>query len=573
MKLLGRAFGQGARWFMIAPWVLSMACTGEIGPSDFGAPGSQMGSKAPGGGPASAGGATSSVSCTSPSPGPSPLRRLTHREYDNTIRQLLGDTSDPAKAFAPEEEAFGFDNSAEARGVTSLLAEQYMNAAEQLATNAAKDLPKLMGCDPAATAGDACVSQFIQTFGKRAFRRPVRPEEQKRFADLFATGRTKYGTTMGVQLMLQAILQSPNFLYRVELGSAAASGTRVAALDPWETASRLSYLLWASMPDEELLRAAESGQLSTREQVTAQATRMLADGRSKIVLAEFHRQWLELPKIDTIEKDLTVIQGFTSDLRPLMRQETESFIDAIASSDKADFPSLLTAPFSFMNAKLAAFYGVKGPTGDAFQRVDLDPSKYAGILTQGGLLALHAHANQTSPVHRGLFVRRQLLCASPPPPPANVVIDLPKLDANLTTRQRFSQHATTAFCSACHKMMDPIGLGFEGFDPVGRLRATENGLPVDVSGELVSTDVDGKFAGPVELAGKLAVSQQVEDCAVTQWFRFGYGREDAGDADACNRAVLSKRFADSGHDVRELFLALTQTDAFMYRSVAEGESP
>src|SRR5260370_29262041 len=165
---------------------------------------------------------------------------------------------------------------------------------------------------------------------------------------------------------------------------------------------------------------------------------MLADPRSKVVLADFHRQWLELSMVETIEKDITVIQGFSSDLRPLMRQETESLIDAIVSSDKADFPSLLTAPFSFMNAKLAAFYGVKGPLGDTFQRVDLDPTKYAGILTQGGLLALHAHANQTSPVHRGLFVRRQLLCDPPPPPPPNVVIDLQKLDPTLTTRQRFS---------------------------------------------------------------------------------------------------------------------------------------
>ena len=188
-------------------------------------------------------------------------------------------------------------------------------------------------------------------------------------------------------------------------------------------------------------------------------------------------------------------------------------------------------------------------------------------------MALHAHANQTSPVHRGLFVRKQLLCDSPPPPPANVVIDLPVLDAKLTTRQRFSQHATSAFCGSCHQLMDPIGLGFEGFDPVGRMRTTKNGIAVDTSGELLHTDVDAKFAGPVDLANKLAVSQQVEDCAVTQWFRYGYGRDDSGDADACNRSVLAKRFADSGHDVRELFFALTQTDAFMYRSVAEGESP
>jgi len=216
MKLTGETFARGARWITVPLMVLPLACTGEIGGAASGGGTGSMSSRAPGSPGSGPGGMSSTVSCTVPSPGPSPLRRLTHREYDNTVRQLLGDTSDPAKTFAPEEEAFGFDNSAEARGVTPLLAEQYMNAAEQLAAHAAPNLSKLMGCDPAATGtGDSCVSQFIQSFGKRAFRRPVQPDEAKRLTTVFTTGRTKYGATMGVQLMLQAILQSPHFLYRV----------------------------------------------------------------------------------------------------------------------------------------------------------------------------------------------------------------------------------------------------------------------------------------------------------------------------------------------------------------------
>jgi hypothetical protein len=257
-----------------------------------------------------------------------------------------------------------------------------------------------------------------------------------------------------------------------------------------------------------------------------------------------------------------------------MRTEVESFVDAVLSSDKPTLGSLLQSPYSFMNNQLAAFYGVKGPTTAAFARVELDPTQRAGILTQGGLLAIHAHADQTSPVHRGLFVRRQLLCTTPPPPPANVVIEVPKVDPTSTTRERFAQHSKEAFCSSCHHLMDPIGLGFEAYDAAGRYRVTENGKPIDSSGELLdTTDIDGKFVGAVDLAKRLAGSQQVSNCAVTEWFRYAYGRDETTDRDACNTAFLRDAFAKSGQNVRELLFALTQTDGFLYRSVPEGESP
>jgi hypothetical protein len=300
---------------------------------------------------------------------------------------------------------------------------------------------------------------------------------------------------------------------------------------------------------------------------------MLGDARVRAVLADFNRQWLDLDKIDVVEKDATVVQGFTADLPALMRTEVESFVDAVLSSDKPNLGTLFQAPFSYMNAKLAAFYGVRGPAGTAFARVDLDPTQRAGILTQGGLLAIHAHPDQTSPVHRGLFVRRQLLCTTPPPPPANVVIEVPKVDPTSTTRDRFAQHSTEAFCKSCHQLMDPIGLGFEAYDAAGRYRTTENGQPIDASGEIVQSDIDGKFVGAVDLAKRLAGSQQVGNCAVTEWFRYAYGRDEASDQDACNTEYLRDAFTKSGQNVRELLFALTQADGFLYRSVAEGEAP
>jgi hypothetical protein len=328
------------------------------------------------------------------------------------------------------------------------------------------------------------------------------------------------------------------------------------------------------MPDDALMRAAESGQLTTKAQVADQARRMLQDKRVAAILADFHRQWLELDKLDSLEKEAAVVPGFTSDIGPLMKTEAQTFVDAVLSSAKPDLGSLLQSPFSFMNAKLAGFYGVKGPTAAAFERVELDPQQRAGILTLGGLLSIQAHPDQTSPVKRGLFVRRQLLCDSPPPPPPNVVVQLPKADPSLSTRERFGQHSSDPYCKACHQLMDPIGLGFESYDAAGRYRSTENGKAIDSSGQLIDTvDIDGTFVGAVDLAKRLAGSSQVSDCTVTEWFRYAYGRDEVDGQDACNTAQLRDTFAKSGQNVRELMFALTQTDAFFYRSVPEGESP
>jgi hypothetical protein len=555
--------------------MLSAGCQGNIlgGVAGSSSPDTAVAS---GGGPgqanAAAGSADQSPTCTSPAPGPSPLRRLTHREYDNTTRDLLGDDSHPSAQFSREETFLGFDNNATARGTTTLLAEQYLAAAETLAARAVQNVQQLTGCSPDDAANrDSCARTFIERFGGKAYRRPLTDADRTRLTSLYASSSAQWGFVKGIELTLSTILQSPYYLYRVEFGAATASAApNVKALTAYELASRLSYLLWGSMPDQALLDAASTGQLTTREQIAMQARRMLESERVHYVVSDFHRQWLGLDLIDAFDSSAP---GFSTDIRPLLHQETAALVDAAIWQEGGKLSTLLTAPFSFMNAKLAEFYGISGVTSDSFGKVPLDPTARLGILTQGGILAAHSHAAKTSPVLRGKFVREQLLCNPPPPPPPGVDFTVAEKDSSLTVRERSAMHRADPGCAACHRFMDPIGLTFEGFDAVGRQRALENAKPVDTSGELTATDVDGALSGPAELAQKLAKSRQVESCVVRQWFRYAYARDEQADQDACNVSSLEGAFSKSDGNIPELLFALTQTDAFSYRSIPAGEAP
>jgi hypothetical protein len=484
-------------------------------------------------------------------PGPSPMRRLTRFEYNNTVRDLLGDTTQPANAFPPEELAFGFDNNADALATSPLLAEQYLLAAENLAKTAVQNLGKLVPCDPAG--GESCAHTFIVEFGRRAWRRPLEPDEVDGLLALFRSG-ADFPT--GIRLVLEVMLQSPAFLYRVETGAPGAA----ARPSSWEMASRLSYLFWATMPDDTLFRAAAADELAASDQVLAQAQRMLADPRARVVVDNFHRQWLQLNRTDSMQKDAAIYPAFSAELAQLMKTETHTFLDYVVFDGNGDLDMLLEAPFSFMNATLAQFYGVAGPSGSTFERVALNPTERAGLLSQAGLLAIYAKPNQTDPVHRGKLVREKFFCQTLPAPPGNIVIMPPPLDPTLTTRQRFQQHSTDPACASCHTLMDPIGLGFESFDGIGQFRTTENGLTIDASGTISASDVDGNFVGVVDLAHRLAQSQEVRACVETP-------------DDRASLEELQQRFEQSGYKLRDLILALAQTDAFLYRAAPRPGGP
>lgn len=498
-------------------------------------------------------------------PGPSPIRRMTRREYNNTIFDLLGDDSKPASGFPAEEEALGFNNNADALVVTQLLAEGYLNAAEELAAKAVADMSKLMdGCDPGADGEDTCARAFIENFGFRAFRRPLATDDVDTWMVTFNGAREQFDFETAVRLTVTAMLQSPHFLYRVEFGQPIEDEPGVLKIGPYELASRLSYFLWGTMPDVELFDAAGSGRLETPEDVAKQASRMIADERSREMVREFHGQWLHLSRLDLVEKDAAMFPDFSQDVLPLMRSEAESFIDHVIWEAEGDLETLLLAPYTFMNGALAEYYGVDGPTGDTFEKVELPEGRASGILTQGGLLSVLAKHNQTSPVLRGKFVREMLLCQQVPPPPENISVVPPEVDPNLPTRERFAEHTNDPLCGGCHSMMDPVGFGFEHYDAIGHWRDEEAGQPIDATGELLFTKQGGKFDGVPELADMLAGSPEVDTCMALQWFRYAYGRAETAE-DLGTLEYIAGQFAGSGHRILDLIVSLTQTEAFLYR--------
>lgn len=508
---------------------------------------------------------TGTTSCgATPQPGASPIRRMTRVEYNNTVRDLLGDDSSPAEAFALDEEALGFNNNAASLSTSSVLAEKYMIAAESVAQRATASMDSLVSCDPGAIGEEACALEFIADFGKRAFRRPLSETETGIFQEQFANGLQAGGFVDGIQRVIELALQSPAFLYRVEFGEAGAAAGGAVRLTNYETASRLSYMLWESMPDDALFAAADRGELSTAAQVEAQARRMLEDSRARDTVANFHMQWLDYDRMASVTKNSDVYPSWSRDIGELMTEEIRAFLDAAVFSADGGLNALLTSPTTFVNDTLADFYGIAEPGSDQMQSVALDPAQRAGVLSLGALMAINAHEDQASPVHRGQMVREQFLCTPLPPPPPGLVIEAPEPDPNATTRERFAQHSEDAACVGCHTLIDPIGFGFENFDGLGRFREEENGQPVDSLGELTATDVNGPFNGVVELANKLASSEQVKECYATQWFRFAYGRGET-DADSCVLDNLTTGFTTTGGDIKELLVALTQTDAFLFR--------
>ncbi|MDQ3036702.1 MAG: DUF1592 domain-containing protein [Myxococcota bacterium] len=496
-----------------------------------------------------------------------PLRRLTRDEYNHTVQHLLDVTARPADAFPADESLHGF---AAGASVSPLQAELYGNAATDLVAALDVDAIAEASC-PGAALDEACVRRVIADFGRRAYRRTVEPAQIDRLVTVFGVGVTDESPQEGLRMVLEAMLQSPYFVYRVELGAETTEPGRVA-LTPDELASRLSYLVWGTMPDDELFSAAETGALRTADDLTAHAERMLADERARDAMREFYIHWLELD-FTGVTKDPARYPEFDDALVASMTHEAERLIDHVLWDSTGTLDELLTAPYTFVDERLAEVYGIEGVVGDEMVRVDLDPAQRAGLLMLPGVMARHARPEQSSPVLRGVFIRERVLCQSIAPPPADLIVVPPDPDPSLSTRQRFEQHRTDPSCSSCHRLMDPIGFGFENFDAIGAWRDTDEGFDVDATGEIIATeDANGTFDGAAEMVTRLAASSDVQSCVTRQWFRSTFGRTEAT-SDTCTLDEVGAAFEESGHDLRTLVLALVRTDAFRHRTITIEEAP
>lgn len=505
-------------------------------------------------------------SCQTPAGGPSPLRRLTRVEYLNTLRDLLGTADVPAVVLAPDSVALGFDNIASVQSVSQLLAEQYETAAATVAADAVRTLPALLKCDVAAMGEDPCVRRFIADFGLRAYRRPVTPAEAMQLFALYAGLKPKQGFSGAIETLLQGILMSPQLLYRLEVsGSAPRGAGPFEKLTPYEMATRLSYFLWASLPDEALFAAAAANQLETPAQIAAQVGRMLADPRARAAVGRFYQQWLDLGGLESVGKDSKAYPTFKPNLLDLWKRETVTFVDDVLFKGDAKLKTLFTADYTFANKSLADFYKFTGPTSEAqFDRVGLDANRL-GLLTQASFLARRANPDQSSPVKRGVFVLESLFCVDVPSPPANIEVKAPQVQPGQSTRERFAIHTESPVCGGCHKLMDPIGFALENFDGIGRYRTMDQGRAVDANAAIAGTDVDGAFTGALELARRVGRSEQVGACVVTNWFRFTHGREETPQ-DTCALETLKEQMKVTGGDLKRLIVALTQSQVFLNKT-------
>ncbi|MEP7126026.1 MAG: DUF1592 domain-containing protein [Byssovorax sp.] len=514
-------------------------------------------------------------SCATPAPGPRLLRRLSRSEYDATIQDLFAIGSTWGASFTTDIVVNGFDNNAAALRVTPLLADQARKAAEAIAKAVVAAPGQSLPCD-VATGDAACAEKLIDSLGKRAFRRPLTAADHARYLALYDLVATDSGFAGGAEAVITAMLQSPSFLYRTELGDAALpAGTDAIKLTPYEVATELSYFLWGTMPDAALFAAADAGELATPAQIEKQARRLLADPRSRATIQRFVEAWLEIDRLPNIPKDAATYPELDAAARVAMREETRRFVTHVMEDGTGTLPELLTSPTSYLSPELAKLYGLPVPTGpkDAggFAQASFDGTARAGILTQGSVLTTHSKPTSSSPIHRGKLVRERLLCQPLPPPPAGLIVKPPPIDPSLTTRERYAVHATNEPCKSCHRLMDPIGFGFERFDGIGRERDAEAGKKIDASGEIASTPgSDGIFDGTVDLATKLAASPDVHACFATQWMRFAYGIQEDAET-ACLVDQLGQNFEKNGLKIEDLIVALTLAPRFAQRTIDGSE--
>jgi len=503
--------------------------------------------------------------CMDADVGPTSLRRLTAEQYDHTIRDLLGLDGGYTAEFSPDERIGAFKSNGNA-AVVELQVEEYMDAAEAVATDATTDLTVLLPCD--AATGDACAEQFLGDFAMRAYRRPLEAGELDRVLAVYQSGKDASDGDMqsGLRVAIAAVLQSPFFLYHVEFGQPSA-GDDVVPLGNYELASRLSYFLWDSMPDDALFDAAATGSLETADGVREQVDRMLASPKAQETIASFHQQWLGVDELEHVEKDPELFPLYDSTLAASMKDDVASFAQWVITEGDGNLQTLLTANVTLTDdPRLHELYGVVPPEGRLpGEPIELPADQRAGLLTMPGVLAEHAHPDQTSPILRGVLLRQEFLCQQLPPPPPDVDNVPPSPSPDATTREQFAQHTEDPACSGCHVQIDPLGFGLEAYSSVGAFRTEEdNGLPIDDLGEVVLSDVDGEFQGGVELAGKLAESEFVQDCVSRQWFRYALGRIET-EADSCALDGIAEAFNESDQDVRVLLREIALSSAFRFR--------
>ncbi len=491
------------------------------------------------------------------------MQRLTVAHYKNAITDVLGDVVVPT-AIEPDTSLEGFVSiGSSVSAISPRGVEQYETAAYQIAEQALATEAKraaLVPCSPSAAGDIKCADAFVKSFGRRMWRRTLTGEESLPIALLIANAAEALGDFYeGVAFGIAAILQSPNFLYRPGFGEPDPDLPGQTRYTNWEMATRLSFFLWNGPPDDELLDAAERGDLTRFSSLADQANRMLNDVKARRGLRNFITEYLRLDELDHLDKDPKIFTYYSPEVGPAAREETLLDYEHLVFDEDSDMRDIFTTRRTFVNGKLASMYAVPAPLADGFAEVELPSSlRRRGLLGHVSVLALNAHPTSSSATLRGKFIRTTLLCGTIPPPPVNVNTALPEPSGTtLTLRDRVAEHLVDPFCASCHLQMDPLGLGLENFDSIGRFRERDNGALIDASG-----DLDGV---PFEDAEGLALAVRnhpaLVSCFVRQMFAYATSFHDRGE-DRPTINALADDFRYSGHKVKALMLRIATSPAF-----------
>lgn len=511
------------------------------------------------GGDASVGGETGAEAPTASTHGG--LRRLSVAEYNNALRDLIGDDAHPGTELLPSDALTPFDNDYLQQAPSEALVvgaeKSAIEAADRLLADPAR-LEALAGCAPAAADDRDCLEKLAARLGRRAFRRPVTPEEIDAYAAVVDLGVEAESWHVAAAAVVRGMLQDPNFLYRIEIGEPVAGDPDVIALNDWEIATRLSFFLWRTIPDDDLLDLADAGKLSSAADVRDVATQMLADERARDGITQFHALWLGYSG------------GATDGLKADMIAESNALVEQVVVDGDTPWLSLFTSTETFVTPALAAHYGLPAPAGGAAGWVDYGDSKRGGVMSHGTVLAWGAKFGDTSPTVRGKEIAERFLCTVIPPPPAGQNTDDPPggADPSACKAEHYAVYQNGG-CQGCHGLMDGIGFGLENFAADGTWREHDVNKPQCLIAGEGSVPNIGSFNGPAELGALIASDTSARSCAMRQLYRFASGRSDPDELDKAFLEALTERLDGAELNLRALMIEIAASDEMRFRAIGE----
>ena len=500
------------------------------------------------------------------------MHRLTSSQYRNSVRDVLGVEVPADLELEPDVAVNGLVAIGAAKTTISPRGvELYESAALEVAHLAFADSShrdSLVSCAPVAEVDADCAADVIRSIGLRAWRRPLSDDEVERYVTVATAAAEALGSfDEGLELAVAGLLQSPNFLFRIETGVPDPNDSTRRRFTSYEMAERLSYLLWNTTPDAELLEAAAKDELVEVDGLVAQAERLLDSPRSRDGVRSFFDDLFGLQSLLKLTKDPALFPDGVSPATfgASAREETLSVLERIVFDEDVDFREMFVTRATYVNSELAVLYDVEPPAQAGFVPVDLPASDgREGLLGQASFLALNAHSKSTSPTRRGKAIREMFLCQAIPAPPPNVDATPPDVSTAPTARERLEIHRTDPSCNGCHRMMDPLGLSLEHFDAIGRWRDTENDASIDVSGEL-----DGiAFDDATGLSQALHDREDVANCLVRKYFSYATGYPPRSGEESLFNSEIND-FRDSGYRVKPLLIALITSDGFRGAALAE----